>query len=237
MKLQKVKWFGLLTLVSFSFLPAYSQVTNAPTAPVAPSVDAAAVPANLPANVAEVVKLANSGMGDDVVLAFVKNSRTPYNLSVDNILALRNAGLSAPVLTAMVNHDTSLKSQPEQPYTFNQKLYPPANEAQTVAAPVAPAPAVAAPAPVAQSPAPQPAPAPAAPVIASQAPPPAQVEVVPVTPGPDYTWAPGYWSWSGGGYIWVGGTWVVRPRPGLVWREGHWGRHGRGYVWIGGGWH
>ncbi|MDB6109997.1 MAG: putative rane protein [Pedosphaera sp.] len=243
MKLQKAKCFGLVALVSCSLLPVYSQVTPPPTASAAPTApaaravsDATAVSANLSSNAAEVLKLAKSGMGDDVVLAYIQNSRTPYSLSVNDILALKNAGLSAPVLTAMLNHDSSLKNQPEQ-FTFDQKLYPPSNEAQ--AAPVAPAPA-AVPTPTAPAiAAPALASQPAAPatVIASQAPPPAQVEVVPVMPGPDYAWTPGYWSWSRGGWIWVGGTWALRPRPGVVWREGHWGRHGRGYVWIGGGWH
>src|ERR1051325_5337958 len=51
-------------------------------------------------------------------------------------------------------------------------------------------------------------------VIASQAPPPPQTEVVPVAPGPDYGWTPGYWSWNGGGWIWIGGRGLVRPRAG-----------------------
>src|SRR6185295_13739511 len=51
-------------------------------------------------------------------------------------------------------------------------------------------------------------------------PPPPQVEVLPVAPGPDYLWAPGYWSWYGGAWIWVGGGYYPRggyyhyPRPG-----------------------
>jgi hypothetical protein len=75
----------------------------------------------------------------------------------------------------------------------------------------------------------------APPVVAPAAPPAPQVEVVPVSPGPYYAWAPGYWGWNGG-WVWVGGQYVVRPRPGAVWVGGHWGRHGHGYIWIGGRW-
>lgn len=90
-------------------------------------------------------------------------------------------------------------------------------------------------------PAPAPVPGQAAPppqqavVVAPSAPPPLQVEVVPVSPGPYYVWAPGYWGWNGG-WVWVGGRYMSRPRPGAVWVGGHWGRHSHGYVWIGGGW-
>jgi hypothetical protein len=73
-------------------------------------------------------------------------------------------------------------------------------------------------------------------VIAPSAPPPTQVEVVPVAPGPDYAWAPGYWSWDGHVWIWVGGRWALRPYPRAVWTRPHWERHGRGYVWRGGHW-
>jgi hypothetical protein len=33
------------------------------------------------------------------------------------------------------------------------------------------------------------------------------VEVVPLAPGPDYSWEQGYWSWNGGRWIWVYGLW------------------------------
>jgi hypothetical protein len=80
--------------------------------------------------------------------------------------------------------------------------------------------------------------APAAPPAAvEQAPPPPQAEVVPVAPGPDYVWMPGYWSIGvGGAYVWIGGRYALPPRPHAVWVGGHWGRRGHRYVWIGGYW-
>ena len=68
-----------------------------------------------------------------------------------------------------------------------------------------------------------------------QPPPAPQLEVIPVAPGGDYYWTPGYWSWRGR-WVWVGGYYVHRPHPGAVWIGGHWSRHGRGYIWIGGNW-
>ena len=72
-------------------------------------------------------------------------------------------------------------------------------------------------------------------VVASQPPVP-QPEVVPVAPGPDYSWTPGYWSWNGGSWIWISGSWIIHPRHGAIWVGGHWVRYGRGRVWVGGHW-
>jgi hypothetical protein len=72
-------------------------------------------------------------------------------------------------------------------------------------------------------------------VVVAQPPPAPQVEVVPVAPGPDYVWAPGYWSWNGG-WIWVGGAWTLRPRPYAVWVGPRWVHYGRGYRWERGHW-
>ena len=86
----------------------------------------------------------------------------------------------------------------------------------------------AAPAPPAQQP---------ATAVVTQAPPPPQVEVVPVAPGPDYYWVPGYWYWASPGWIWIGGTWTIRPWHGAIWVHGGWYRHRGGWGWRGGHWH
>jgi hypothetical protein len=67
-----------------------------------------------------------------------------------------------------------------------------------------------------------------APPLTVAPPPPAlKVEVVPVSPGPDYMWTPGWWSWNGYDYIWFGGYWDFPVRPGHVWHDGRF-YHGRG---------
>ena len=56
--------------------------------------------------------------------------------------------------------------------------------------------------------------APTGALVTDQAPPPQQVEVVPVAPGPEYVWMPGYWSVGvGGGWVWIGGRYAIPPRP------------------------
>jgi hypothetical protein len=72
-------------------------------------------------------------------------------------------------------------------------------------------------------------------VVVAQPPPAPRVEVIPFSPGPEFYWVPGYWTWNGG-WVWMTGVWAPRPHPHAVWVGGHWAHHGHGYVWIGGGW-
>jgi hypothetical protein len=213
----------------------------------------APAPVDLSPGAAEVVKLSKAGMGDDVVLAYIRSSQSLYNLSADDVLYLRNSGLSGPVLTGMLNHDGALRSQQNR-YVYDQKLYgpgaPPA--APPGPPPTAPTAPTAPPAPVASA-APAGAPVPAGGVATAttaappgtaapagtevtQAPPATLVEVVPSSPGPAYYWVPGYWAWRGHAWFWVGGAWALRPRPGVVWVGGHWDHRGRGWIWVDGGW-
>jgi hypothetical protein len=232
--------------------PANDSAAAANSAPIAAPPSA---PISGPG--AEVFKLAQSGVGDDVVIAFVNNSTSKYNLSADDILALKDAGLSQNVISAMISHDhgtAGSKQTGRSPApvmgsnnptvssgpSYEQKLYAsstsstPANQyAPQYSSPTVPnAPTVGV-APVVSN-----AQANAQIVEAPASPPaaPRQVEVVPVSPGPAYYWVPGYWAWRGGGWVWIRGTWVLPPRHGAVWVSGHWASHGHGYVWVGGGW-
>jgi hypothetical protein len=90
--------FGLAVVLFFSILDA----TGQGTVPAPPVASPAGVPADLSPGASEVVKLAQSGLGDDVVLAYIRTSQAPYNLSANNILYLKSAGLSSGVLKAML---------------------------------------------------------------------------------------------------------------------------------------
>jgi hypothetical protein len=69
--------------------------------------------------------------------------------------------------------------------------------------------------------------------VAPSQPPPPQAEVIPVSPGADYLWTPGWWSWNGDAWIWFGGYWGHPTRPGHVWYHGNF-YHGRGAESLGG---
>jgi len=209
------KCFTLLTVAMMPLLAGFAQTVN-------PSTNSAAkVPASLPSSANEVLRLAQSGVGDPVVLAFIGQSHSYYALSGADITALNNAGVSSQILTAMLNHDSALRAQEQSP----------SPAAATI---VAPQPTVTQPGALSATAIPNQTPA--TPVITRSEPPPPLVEVIPVSPGPDYLWTPGCWSWNGGAWIWIGGGWHYPVRPGHAWIGGYWGGHGRGRVWVGGHW-
>ena len=50
----------------------------------------------------DVMKLHNAGLGDDTVLAFIRSKGLNYEISADDAIRLRDRGLSAPVISAML---------------------------------------------------------------------------------------------------------------------------------------
>lgn len=78
------------------------------------------------ADISDIVKLKKSGIGDDVIIAFVNKADGKYDMTADTIKILKEVGLSDDVILAMIKHNQS-----------------PASPAQIAApAPPAPAPAI-----------------------------------------------------------------------------------------------
>ena len=205
------KCFTLLAIAMLPLLAGSSQTVNPSTTSLAKA------PATLPSSADEVARLAQSGVDDEVILAFIGRSQSYYNLSGADIAALKNTGVSSQVLTAMLNHDGVLHAQFSSPVAATAAAPQP-----TVTQPGT----VSATAIASQTP--------ATTVVAQTEPPPPQVEVVPISPGPDYVWDPGWWSWNGGAWIWIGGRWHYPVRPGHVWFHGNF-HHDRGAEPFGGG--
>src|SRR6185503_19844670 len=170
-----------LSLVAVTTLPLVTAVAQSGT-------ESQHNAASISPGAAEVAKLAQSGLDNDVILGFINHSQVYYNLTAADIVALKNVGVSSQAVTAMLNHDVVL---------HNQQLAASSAAMPTGSSPVTTADSSASAAPATSSPAaattvvvtPPPAPAP-------------QVEIIPVFPGPDYVWTPGWWSWNGGAWIW-----------------------------------
>jgi hypothetical protein len=207
--------FAVLAIAMLQLLTASAQDSPAPTSPSGPAY-------KLSPGATEVEKLAQSGVGGDVILSFIGQLQSFYDLSAADIVALKSAGVSSQAVTAMLNHDSALRNQQAAANpAASAPSSTPATPAQSTSAPTA-----AAPSPVSTSV-----------VVAAPTPaPPPQVEVIAVSPGPDYLWTPGCWSWNGGAWIWIGGYWHYPTRPGHVWIGGYWAGHGRGHHWVGGHW-
>ncbi len=61
----------------------------------------------LPAPVDEVIRLAQSGIGEDVMLGYISGIRQPYSLSADQLIYLKDVGISMPVLEALVKQGSA----------------------------------------------------------------------------------------------------------------------------------
>jgi hypothetical protein len=201
----------------------------------------------------EIIKLAQAGVGDEVLLAFIAKSGQAFELTPDEIIFLRDLGVSEEVITAMIK---------------SQGIARPAGTAvapaPASAQPAQVAPALAAPAPNPQPPAlngavAQPAPdAPPAPASeATQITPPAQQVTVnhfydslapygnwvnvagfglcwqPAVAVIDVNWRPyfdnGRWLYSNHGWYWHSNySWGWAP-----FHYGRWHRHAhRGWLWL-----
>ncbi len=62
--------------------------------------------------VSEIVKLADSGVDETVMLAFVSKSTSTFNLRSDEIIYLKDIGVPNSVITAMIQRDEALKEGP-----------------------------------------------------------------------------------------------------------------------------
>jgi hypothetical protein len=195
---------------------------------------------------AEIIKLANSGVEEGVMMAYVTNSASTFNLSAEEIIYLKDIGVPDRVVTAMILRDQTLHTDSVTALAAAAPL-PPAEE------PVAPNAAEVAPQPDAT----------AAQYPSEPAPPPTEVAgdsdfysslspygswvnvagygacwqptVVAVNPG----WAPYYncgrWIWTDCGWYWCSyyswgwapfhyGRWFCHTRLGWCWAPDHvWG--------------
>jgi hypothetical protein len=91
-------------------------VAPQPAAPVVGTAPAAAetAPGKLPFGVADVLKLTQAQVSEDVVLNYVLNSGTVYNLGPKDIIYLRNQGVSDRVITTMMNQRNRVAEESAQ---------------------------------------------------------------------------------------------------------------------------
>ena len=148
----------------------------------APAQNSPTAAPKLSYGVSEVVRLAQANINDDTIIAYIKSTRTDYKLSADQMLYLRQQGVSEAVIKAML----------VQPIPVAAPATTPAAVASTAPAPAAPVPEAtgrAAMSPTYTTPAPQPAPA--VPNAVVVAPP---VTYVQPAPAPYYYYPPYYYA-------------------------------------------
>ena len=209
MRCLKSKLVGLV--ISGMLWPVAAGWTqNLPAAGAAQPATASVPAVELSPGGQQVLQLHQARVSDDTIIAFIHNSSVNYHLDANAIIYLEQAGVSSPVLTAMLNQ-------------------PAANPAVSLPATPAPAPA---PAPVVSTPYPLANPAP----VVYPAPP---VTVIPSAPATVYYGDPNYYApYSYGFYpsvgLYFGGVWGGGYYGGGGY---HGGYYGGGYHGGGGGYH
>ena len=143
---------GLVASITLPLLTGCAQPQPVPIAVDPPpgqviSAGPQASEPTLSPGVAEVIRLAQSGVGEEVVLAYIQNSSEPFNLNADQILYLKDLGISSQVTTAMLNRDAVLQSQPQIAQASPPPSEPPPQPTVPVEAPLTPPPVEVAPPP------------------------------------------------------------------------------------------
>jgi len=72
-------------------------------------------------------------------------------------------------------------------------------------------------------------------VYVTNPPPPPPAETLIVSPGPDFVWVGGEWTWNGR-WVWMAGHWDFPPRPHAMWVRGYWDRGPHGWHQSPGHW-
>lgn len=97
----------------------------APPIPDSPSspqpVDPAAPAPRLSPGAQEVAKLAQAGLGEDVMLAYIGNVNGTFNLGSDQIVYLNDLGVSSTVVKAMIQSDDQYRAAAQAYAAANQQ--------------------------------------------------------------------------------------------------------------------
>lgn len=218
-------------------------------------------PKKLSDSLDELVKLAERGLGDELLMAWVNKSPEPFKISPDEIVYLSDLGISEPVIKALIEHKgksaVTADAVPQSTPTAPPNVAP----ANAITNPTAPSPTAIAPS-VSISATPEfdanpqapPAPAPAQPVTYVQQPAPVQVNYFYSSMAPYGSWieVAGYglcWrptvavidtSWRpychGGRWLYTNVGWYWQSDYSWGWAPFHYGRwhrhHASGWVWA-----
>jgi hypothetical protein len=103
---------GLWAPVALRALDNVTPVTVAASQDM-PVAQSALAPA-FSAGVGDILRMVEAKVDLEVIKAYINNSRTAYNPSADEIIALKDRGVSSEVLTAMLQHGAQVRAQAAQ---------------------------------------------------------------------------------------------------------------------------
>ena len=128
-----------LTAVAAVTLWTAKAVAQDSSTPPAAATPAAQPPLQLSYGVAEVVQLAHANVSEDVIVNYVQSSGNGYGLDANQILYLKQQGVSDRVINAMLNQRSRAAAAQTAPQNYSAASSAPT---ATVVAPTTPAPPV-----------------------------------------------------------------------------------------------
>ena len=96
----------MLAVMAVTGLALSAATALAQDSPATSTVQPAAVSAPAPQlayGVTQILQLAQAKVGDDTIIAYIKNSGNSYGLNADQIIYLKQQGVSGAVITTMLN--------------------------------------------------------------------------------------------------------------------------------------
>ncbi|MGA9452512.1 MAG: hypothetical protein WBW41_14350, partial [Verrucomicrobiia bacterium] len=92
-----------------------TSTTTANTTPAAQPAAASPVAPQLSYGVSQVMQLAHANVGEDVIVNYIQNSGNGYGLDADQILYLKQQGISDRIINAMLNQRSRLTAAQTAP--------------------------------------------------------------------------------------------------------------------------
>jgi hypothetical protein len=109
------KMFSIMVVAALA-LPAAMLRAQPAANNAAPQAAPAAPAPELSYGAVQILRLMQAKVGDDTIIAYIKNSGTGYALGADQIIYLRQQGVSDPVINAMLAQPrAALASTPPSP--------------------------------------------------------------------------------------------------------------------------
>ncbi len=103
--------FATLSTASLVALSATAQTAVPTTTSPSTPATAEAKPAKLPYGVDDILKLSRAQVSEDVTVNYIRNSGTIYNLAPNDIVYLRNEGVSDRVINTMLDQRKTVPAE------------------------------------------------------------------------------------------------------------------------------
>ena len=118
--MQRLNKMAVTALAALGLSVAAASDTSRPAAASSPPAFTNAAPTriigpaqvNLPPTAAEALRMSEAGISDDVITTYIRNSANSYALDADQIVYLRDVGVSSAVLNALTAQSQSAGSGP-----------------------------------------------------------------------------------------------------------------------------